>query len=113
MCESKIKELMGKEECSMSSQEKKVGKLLEPRKEVKMNENKPRVKGKSNEQLLEEIKLKVWKVVEQMCEKPKLMEAGFYLTNYETFVKQAMELKEQLRAERIIPVSEECSAVLK
>lgn len=48
-----------------------------------------------------------------MSEKPKLIEAGFNLTNYEAFVKQALELKEQLRGEGIIPLSEEWSAIIK
>lgn len=102
-------EVKAKGECNMQSQDKKVEKLLE----AKMNLKKTSVDEKFNEQVLREIKCEVWKVVEQMSEEPKFLEAGFNLTNYEAFVKQAMELKEQLRGEGVILVSEECSAILK
>lgn len=66
----------------------KGGQFLKSQKEVKVMEIKQNMKGKPNEQVLGEIKLKVLNVVEQMSEEPKFMEVGFNLTNYEAFVKE-------------------------
>lgn len=41
--------------------------------------------------------------VEKMNEEPKFLETGFNPTNYEAFVK----------AKGVIPVSEECNAIIK
>lgn len=94
----------------MQGQEKKGDKLLESQKIVRVLAIKPNEKGKSNEQVLRETK---WKVVEQMSEDSKFLEVGFNLTNYEAFVKQVIELKEQLIGEKVIPVSEEFNAIIK
>lgn len=59
MCERKAEEAKVKEESSVQSQEKEVGNLLQPRKEDKMKEHKPSAEGKSNEQVLRQIKWKV------------------------------------------------------
>lgn len=97
----------------MQGEEKKDGQLLDSQKEVRVMGIEPNEKEKSNEQVLREMKWKVWKIVKQMSEKPTFIEAGFNLTNSETFVKQAIELKEQLKEDGVIPISEECSAIIK
>lgn len=104
------KEAKVRGEFSLQGQENEGGQLLESQKEAKVREIEPSVREASNKQVLREIK---WKVVEQMREEPKFMELGFNFTNYEAFVKQALEMKEQLREEGVIPVSEECSVVIK
>lgn len=71
----------------MQRQKKEVRHVLEPRKGVKLIKNELSVEWKTNEQVLREIKLKVWKVAEQMSEKPKFIKAGFN------------KLKEQLKRE--------------
>lgn len=48
-----------------------------------------------------------------MSKDPKFKKPEFNLTNYETFVKEAIEQKERLENERIIPMSEECSGIIK
>lgn len=86
---------------------------MKPNKEGKKNEIESNAKGKSNEQVLKEIKRKVWKVVEKKNEKLKFMKIGFNHMNYEAFIEQAKMLKEKLKREGMIPVSEECSTIIK
>lgn len=47
-----------------------------------------------------------------MVEESKFMDSGFNLTKYKTF-KNTIIIKEQLKGECVIPVSERCSAMIR